>query len=422
MDCGIPFCHNGCPLGNLIPEWNDFAYREDWSARLRAAARHEQLPGVHRPAVPGARASRRACSASTSPPSPSRTSRSRSSTRRGTTADVAPAAARAAVRQDGRGHRLGPGGPGRRPAAHPGRPHRRRVRARRPHRRPAALRHPRVQDGEAAHQPPHRADARGGHQVPHRHRDRPRPHGDRAAQAATTPSSSPPARRPPATCRSRAGSSNGIHQAMEYLPLANKVQEGDFVAPPITAEGKHVVVIGGGDTGADCVGTAHRQGAASVTQLEIMPRPGEERHRGPAVADLPDALQGHLGARGGRRAGLLRLHHPLRGRRGRQRPVRCTSSRSSSTTASCRRSRAPSARSRPAGHPRDGLHRHRTGRTAWSSSSAWSSTSAATSRATPTSRPTSPACSSPVTRAAASRSSCGRSRRAARRPAASTAS
>ena len=64
---------------------------------------------------------------------------------------------------------------------------------------------------------------------------------------------------------------------MEYLPLSNKVQEGDFVAPPISAEGKHVVVIGGGDTGADCVGTAHRQGALSVTQLEIMPRPSDER-------------------------------------------------------------------------------------------------------------------------------------------------
>jgi glutamate synthase (NADPH/NADH) small chain len=70
---------------------------------------------------------------------------------------------------------------------------------------------------------------------------------------------------------------SGIHQAMEYLPYANKVQEGDYVTAPITAEGKHVVVIGGGDTGADCVGTAHRQGAASVTQLEIMPRPGDER-------------------------------------------------------------------------------------------------------------------------------------------------
>ncbi|NED82426.1 FAD-dependent oxidoreductase, partial [Streptomyces sp. SID11233] len=69
----------------------------------------------------------------------------------------------------------------------------------------------------------------------------------------------------------------GIHYAMEYLPLSNKVQEGDYVTSPISAEGKHVVVIGGGDTGADCVGTAHRQGAASVTQLEIMPQPGAER-------------------------------------------------------------------------------------------------------------------------------------------------
>ena len=69
----------------------------------------------------------------------------------------------------------------------------------------------------------------------------------------------------------------GIHQAMEYLPLANKVQEGDLSASPIDVAGKHVVIIGGGDTGADCLGTAHRQGAASVTQLEIMPRPPEER-------------------------------------------------------------------------------------------------------------------------------------------------
>jgi len=56
------------------------------------------------------------------------------------------------------------------------------------------------------------------------------------------------------------------------------VQEGDLTVSPITAQGKHVVVIGGGDTGADCVGTAHRQGAASVTQLEIMPQPGAERN------------------------------------------------------------------------------------------------------------------------------------------------
>jgi glutamate synthase (NADPH/NADH) small chain len=73
---------------------------------------------------------------------------------------------------------------------------------------------------------------------------------------------------------------HGVHQAMEYLPLSNLVQEGDLDASPIDANGKHVVIIGGGDTGADCLGTAHRQGAASVTQLEILPRPPDDRAPG----------------------------------------------------------------------------------------------------------------------------------------------
>lgn len=70
---------------------------------------------------------------------------------------------------------------------------------------------------------------------------------------------------------------NGIHQAMEFLPLANRVQEGDLDRSPIHAEGKRVVIIGGGDTGADCLGTAHRQGATSVHQFEIMTRPSDSR-------------------------------------------------------------------------------------------------------------------------------------------------
>ncbi len=69
----------------------------------------------------------------------------------------------------------------------------------------------------------------------------------------------------------------GVFQAMEYLPPANRVQLGDMDDSPINVNGKHVVIIGGGDTGADCLGTAHRQGAASVTQLEIMPMPSENR-------------------------------------------------------------------------------------------------------------------------------------------------
>lgn len=70
----------------------------------------------------------------------------------------------------------------------------------------------------------------------------------------------------------------GVHQAMEYLPWGNKQALGELNdEPKITAQGKHVVILGGGDTGADCLGTAIRQGASSITQIEIMPRPSEER-------------------------------------------------------------------------------------------------------------------------------------------------
>jgi glutamate synthase (NADPH/NADH) small chain len=70
----------------------------------------------------------------------------------------------------------------------------------------------------------------------------------------------------------------GIYQAMEFLPWGNKQGLGELTSePPINAHGKHVVILGGGDTGADCLGTSIRQGAASITQLEIMPRPTEDR-------------------------------------------------------------------------------------------------------------------------------------------------
>lgn len=73
---------------------------------------------------------------------------------------------------------------------------------------------------------------------------------------------------------------DGIHQAMEFLPQANRVALGEEVEGQITATGKNVVIIGGGDTGADCLGTSIRQGAASITQLEIMPQPTETRPAG----------------------------------------------------------------------------------------------------------------------------------------------
>ena len=333
MDCGIPFCHNGCPLGNLIPEWNDYAYREDWSAPPPSGCTR---PTTSRSSPAGCApppASRRACSASTSRRSPSRTSRSRSSTRRGTAVTS----------------RRRP------PSACPARPSRSSARAR------PAWPPPSSSPGPATPSPstsaPTASAACSATASP----------SSRWRSGTSTAASSRCARRAPSSApASRSAATSTATDAAQAVrrrrhrrrrhhrprpagprPRAQGHPPGDGVPaagqqgaggrlrrPPITAEGKHVVVIGGGDTGADCVGTAHRQGAASVTQLEIMPRPGEERNPAPALADLPDALQGHLRARGGRRAGLLRLHHPLRGRRGRQRPVAAPRSRSSSSTAS----------------------------------------------------------------------------------------
>ena len=71
----------------------------------------------------------------------------------------------------------------------------------------------------------------------------------------------------------------GIYFAMEFLPQQNKVDAGDKVPDQIRAKGKHVVVIGGGDTGSDCVGTSNRHGAASVTQFELMPQPPEQENK-----------------------------------------------------------------------------------------------------------------------------------------------
>jgi glutamate synthase (NADPH/NADH) small chain len=72
---------------------------------------------------------------------------------------------------------------------------------------------------------------------------------------------------------------SGVHFAMEFLPQQNKVNEGDKFKDQLRADGKHVIVIGGGDTGSDCVGTSNRHGATSVTQFEVMPQPPEEQKK-----------------------------------------------------------------------------------------------------------------------------------------------
>ena len=136
------------------------------------------------------------------------------------------------------------------------------------------------------------AQMRGrGHAVPRRRRRRHRRHRTRPAPALR--------RRRARGRRHRARELAvpgrelaGVHQAMEYLPGRTGCRRATCAGRRSTSRGKHVVIIGGGDTGADCLGTAHRQGAASVTQLEILPQPPRAAAGRPAVADVPDDLPG----------------------------------------------------------------------------------------------------------------------------------
>jgi glutamate synthase (NADPH) small chain len=275
MDCGIPFCHNGCPLGNLIPEWNDLVHERDWGQaieRLHATNNFPEFTGRLCPApcetacVLGINADpvtikqvevsiidRAWESGWVTPQPPERLS--------GKTVAVVgsgPAGLAAAQQLARAGHTV------------------------------AVF---------------ERADRIGGllrYGIPEFKMEK--IHVDRRlAQMEAEGVRFRPGvdigiditgqdlrRRYDAVIVAVGATSwreldipgrdlEGVYQAMEYLPLANRVQEGDIGSSPIDVQGMDVVIIGGGDTGADCLGTAHRQGAASVTQLEILPMPPTDR-------------------------------------------------------------------------------------------------------------------------------------------------
>ena len=277
MDCGIPFCNNGCPLGNLIPDWNDLVWRDHWQEaidRLHATNNFPEFTGRLCPAP-----CEGACVLGinqdpvtikqveveiidhafeqgwvTPVPPASRTGRSVAVVGSG------PAGLAAAQQLTRAGHDV--------------------VVFERADRIGGLLRYgipefkmekrhiDRRLEQMRAEGTEFRTNADVGGNVPVEELRR-------DFDAIVLAGGATQARDLPITGREL----GGIHQAMEYLPWSNRAQEGDLPVEdvPISARGKSVVIIGGGDTGADCLGTAHRQGAAAVHQFEIMPRPPQER-------------------------------------------------------------------------------------------------------------------------------------------------
>jgi len=277
MDCGVPFCHQGCPLGNLIPDWNDLVYRNDWKEaidRLHATNNFPEFTGTLCPApcegscVLGINDDAvtikaielaiidRAFEAGWVKPEPP-------ALRTGRTVAVVgsgPAGLAGAQQLCRAGHAV--------------------TVFERDDRIGGLLRYgipefkmeKRVLDRRIE-----QLTAEGVRFVVNAHV------GSSVAvvdlrkdfDALLLAGGACAPRDLPVPGRELAG----IHFAMEYLPLQNKRCEGDMIPDEqfITARGKHVVIIGGGDTGADCLGTVHRQGARSVHQFEILPRPPDQR-------------------------------------------------------------------------------------------------------------------------------------------------
>ncbi len=282
MDCGIPFCHHGCPLGNLIPEWNDLARRDDWRdaiERLHATNNFPEFTGKLCPAP---------CEGScvlNLQDSPVTIKQIEweiidQAFERGYVEPQAPA--------ERTGKRVAVVGSG--PAG-----------------LAAAQQLTRAGHDVTVYE---RADRPGGllrYGIPEfkmekavldRRLDQMRAEGTRFVtgvevggsgdgdlsaeqlrgehDAVVLAAGATVGRDLPVPGREL----DGIHLAMDFLPFGNRQALGELDDPPLTAQGKDVVIIGGGDTGADCLGTSHRQGARSVTQLEIMPAPPESRAPG----------------------------------------------------------------------------------------------------------------------------------------------
>ena len=419
MDCGIPFCHQGCPLGNIIPEWNDLVWRDDWDGamdRLHATNNFPEFTGRLCPApcetacvlginqdpvtiknVEVSIIDRAWGSGYVRPQPPEWLS--------GKTVAVigsGPAGLAAAQQLTRAGHTV------------------------------------------AVYE---RADKIGGllrYGIPEfkmekkhldRRLDQMRREGTvfRAGvdvggdltgpqllaryDAVVLAMGATDARDLPVTGREL----GGIHQAMEFLPQSNRASLGEAPtadgSDQIVATGKDVVIIGGGDTGADCLGTSIRQGARSITQLEIMPQPGEDRPAGQPWPTYPMTFRvSSAHEEGGDRVYAVSTQEFVGDADGNVAALRLVEVDAKFQPVEGTEREIPAQLVLLAMGfvgPRAEAGPHRAARASTSTSAA---TSSATSRTPPRCR----ASSSPATSAAASRSSCGRSPRVAARPPRST--
>jgi glutamate synthase (NADPH/NADH) small chain len=303
MDCGIPFCHEGCPLGNLIPEWNDLVYRDDWSAAIERLHATNNFPeftgrlcpapceaacvlGINADPVTIERIEYEIAERAFSEGWVRRQAPRERTGKRVAVVGSGPAGLACAQQLARAGHSVvvferaeKPGG-----LLRYGIPEFKMEKA--------------VLDRRLAQLVAEGVEFRCATAVGVQGAEvdgRPEPGEERWLGGACSPEAhvvSASALREDFAALVLAGgataprdldvpgrSLSGIHFAMEYLKPANLVQEGALARSPIDAAGKDVVILGGGDTGADCLGTVHRQGARSVHQLEILPEPPGTRGR-----------------------------------------------------------------------------------------------------------------------------------------------
>ncbi|MEO6748418.1 MAG: glutamate synthase subunit beta [Casimicrobiaceae bacterium] len=289
MDCGIPFCQTGCPVNNIIPDWNDLVYRHQWKAALATLHSTNNFPEFTGRICPAPCESACTLNINNNPvgiksiehfiidkgweegwvaPMPP----ARASGRRVAVVGSGPAGLACAQQLARAGHGV--------------------VLFEKADRIGGLMRYG-IPDFKMEK---HLIDRRMAQMAEEGVEFRPNSHVGVDVDAATLVAEFDAVAltggaEEPRDLRVQGRELAGIHFAMDFLPQQNRVVAGDRVEAQLTAAGKHVIVIGGGDTGSDCIGTSNRQGALSIVQFELLPQPPEHENKPLTWPDWPIKLR-----------------------------------------------------------------------------------------------------------------------------------